>query len=288
MLSLFLGVGILYGQSSSLKGLLVDTANGKSIQNACVLLLKLEDSTLMRFTRSTADGSVTMRDLPDGKYLLLITHPEFDVYHFLVKTPVNLGTVYLQPKGTTLAAAIVTQSRAILRIRGDTLEYDAGSVKVKTNGSVEDLLKRLPGVEVNQKGEITAQGEKIQKVLIDGEEFFSDDPTITTRNLSASMVDKIQILNKGSVQSELTGIQSGSSTRTLNISLREDTKQGLFGKLEAGLGFEPRLQSERFTRNFQGQAKAGYFWNGFQYWSIADYRWWSSRFRRRGAYITPC
>ncbi|HMH20725.1 MAG TPA: outer membrane beta-barrel family protein [Puia sp.] len=250
VLALFLSLSILvsYGQVT-LSGRVVDTIGHKHIPFAVIACLRQTDSMLLNFTRTAADGHFSLRLAdhgsggslsPSGGFILLITHPEFANQFFPVKiagtAPVDLGSIPLPPRSNELVAAVVTQRRPVIRIKGDSLEYDASSVKVKTNGSVEDLLRLLPGVEVNQKGEIMAQGQKIQKVLIDGEEFFSDDPTIATRNLSASMIDKVQVINKKSPQSEFTGIDDGKSVHTLNLTLREDKKNGYFLKAEAGTG----------------------------------------------------
>ncbi len=188
------------GQGAVVKGELVDSIGKKSSAHAVVALLRQSDSTLVRFTRVAADGRFTFAGVVTGDFLLFVSHPGFAEQWVSVKvasdTNMELGKIILSPQSGMLAAAIVAVRRPVLRLKGDTVEYDATAIKTRINASVEDLLKQLPGVEVDQKGGITAQGQKIQKILIDGEEFFSNDPIIATRNLNASMVDKVQVLNR--------------------------------------------------------------------------------------------
>src|SRR5690606_13758002 len=121
------------------------------------------------------------------------------------------------------------------KIKGDTTEYNAAAFVIQPNAKVEDLLKQFPGIQVDKDGKITAQGQTVTKVLVDGEEFFGDDPTLVTKNLRADMVDKVQLYDKKSDQAAFTGIDDGVKSKTLNIKLKEDKKKGYFGKLSAGI-----------------------------------------------------
>ena len=269
ILPLLLGIlllgrsGAAYAQTTTLQGKIVDTASKKNTRYAIIALLKKEDSTLIAFTRSTADGSFILKGPVKGDYLLWITHPNFSPYSRPLKInhepSINLGALSLPPKSSTLEAAVVTTHKPVVRLKGDTTEYDAANVKVKTNANVEDLLRQLPGVQVDQKGQITAQGEKVQKVLIDGEEFFSDDPTIATRNLSAAMVDKVQVLNKRSPQAEFTGIDDGKTMKTINLTLREDKKHGWFGKAETGTDGDKFYNDNALLGAFKAKRKISAF-----------------------------
>ena len=132
-------------------------------------------------------------------------------------------------KANLLKDVIVTH-RSAINIKGDTTEFAADSFKVQPNATVEDLLKKLPGIQVDKNGQITAQGEKVQKVLVDGEEFFGDDPTLVTQNLRADMVDKVQLYDKKSDQATFTGIDDGEKQKTINLKLKDNKKNGYFGK----------------------------------------------------------
>ena len=124
--------------------------------------------------------------------------------------------------------------------------------KQQPNASVEQLLKKLPGVQVEKDGTIKAQGEKVKKVLVDGKEFFGNDPKIATKNLPADAVDKVQVYNKQSDQAQLTGFEDGNYEKTINLKLKEDKKKGMFGKINAGGGTDGRYEGKFNVNSFKG------------------------------------
>jgi hypothetical protein len=148
---------------------------------------------------------------------------------------------------------VVVESRPPIRMKGDTVEYNASRYKTKENAVVEDLLKKLPGVKVDQGGNITAQGETVGRILVDGKEFFGNDPAIATKNLPADMVDKIQVLDKMSDQEEFTGIDDGNKVKTINIITKKDRKKGYFGNISAGAGPEGRYEGGLNFNSFAGE-----------------------------------
>ena len=161
------------GQMGSLKGIIRDTAEKKNLSHAVVSLLRSSDSVLVKFTRTNSQGGFEISDLSEGEYILMITYPKFADYADKIKlpaSPLDLGIVPLTPKSLLLQEVVIRNNRAI-NIKGDTTEFAADSFKVKEGATVEDLLKQLPGMQVNSKGEITAQGKTVDKVLVDGEEF---------------------------------------------------------------------------------------------------------------------
>ncbi|HEU4607562.1 MAG TPA: hypothetical protein VFS31_05590, partial [Chitinophagaceae bacterium] len=218
------------------KGTLTDSSNHEMAVHAVISVLRAQDSTLVTFSRSDQQGHFKMDHLDSGQYILLITYPQYadyvDKMNLQPAQALDFKTIFLTQKAKLMEEIIIRQSA--IRIKGDTTEFTADSFHVKPNATVEDLLKNLPGVQVDKDGKITAQGEQIQKVLVDGEEFFSDDPTIATRNLRADAVDKVQVFDKKSDQAEFTGIDDGQKTKTLNLKLKENAKHGYFGKLSAG------------------------------------------------------
>ncbi|MEJ0079783.1 MAG: hypothetical protein WDM78_02195 [Puia sp.] len=131
-----------------------------------------------------------------------------------------------------------------MKIKGDTTEFNAQAFVIQPNAKVEDLLKQLPGITIDKDGKITAEGQTVTKVLIDGEEFFGDDPTLVTRNIRADMVDKIQLYDKKSDQAAFTGVDDGRTQKTINVKLSRTKNQGVFGKVQAGDGFEGIYQGE--------------------------------------------
>lgn len=147
---------------------------------------------------------------------------------------------------------VVVKGKADIRAKGDTLEYDAAHYKTKDNAVVEELLRKLPGVRVDRAGNIIAQGETVQKILVDGKEFFGNDPTIATRNLPADMVSKIQVLDKASDQAAFTGVDDGHNTKTINIITKKDRKKGYFGNVSAGGGTSDRYDAGMNVNSFSG------------------------------------
>ena len=247
-------------QTSSLRGNLVDSNANIKMKNAVIALIRPSDSVLIAYTRSDANGNFTLNKIDTGSYKLLITYPEYADYIEDIKVKpnqtLNLSQLYLTQTAKLLQEIIIRQ--AAIRIKGDTTEFTADSFHVKPNATVEDLLKELPGVQVDKNGQITAQGQKVQKVLVDGEEFFSDDPTVATRNLRADAVDKVQVFDKKSDQSEFTGIDDGQKTRTLNLKLKANAKHGYFGKISVA-GLDKYYNGQALINAFKGNRKISAF-----------------------------
>jgi hypothetical protein len=249
----------VFAQDAAIKGTVIDTSEKRNLSNTVIALLRPADSVLVRFTRSNKDGNFTLPKLPPGKFIMMITRPAYADYFDRVEVApgatVDLGKVAMILKSQLLQEVVVQHKLGAIRIKGDTTEYIADSFKVAAGATVEDLLKKLPGIQVDKDGKITAQGESVQKVLVDGEEFFSDDPTIATRGLTADAVSKVQTFDKKSDQAEFTGIDDGQKTKTINLQLKEDKKKGYFGKVEAGSDFNKYWNNNLMFNAFKGKRK---------------------------------
>jgi hypothetical protein len=158
-------------------------------------------------------------------------------------------------KSRLLKEVLIKGTVAAIKIKGDTTEFNAKAYTIQPNSKVEDLLKQLPGIQVDKDGKITAQGQTVNKVLVDGEEFFGDDPTLVTKNIRGDMVDKVQLYDKKSDQATFTGIDDGEKTKTINIKLKEDKKNGYFGKIDAGIGTDGFYQGQGLFNKFKGKKK---------------------------------
>ncbi|HEY4061157.1 MAG TPA: outer membrane beta-barrel protein [Puia sp.] len=156
-------------------------------------------------------------------------------------------------KFDSLAPVIVRPKALPPRMKGDTLEYNTDGIRLKPNAAVEELLARLPGLQVDASGNITLNGEKIQKLLVDGEDLFSADPTIVTKNFNADMIARVQVLDRKSDQAAFTGIDDGNRTKTLNLVLKESSKKGYFGKLEAGGDTQGTYNANGLLGSFKGR-----------------------------------
>lgn len=262
LLSLLMLLGLVhaaYSQSTSIKGFVKDTVENRNLPHAVVTLLRGSDSVLVKFTRTDNQGQFNLSNLDAGSYVLMVTYPKFADYTDKIElkagTPGNLGIIPLTPT-SVLLNEVVVRANNTMRIKGDTTEFTADSFKVKPGATVEDLLKVIPGMQVNAKGEVTAQGKRVDKVLVDGEEFFGDDPTIATQNISAKAVDKVQVYETKTEQDQLKGIGStGDGNKTINIKLKEDAKRGYFGKVEGGTNFDNLNDAKLMLNKFKGSEK---------------------------------
>ena len=250
-----------YGQNPySVKGSVLDTVSNVPLLNTSIVILNSKDSTLVKYTRAGANGDFAINNLKEGKFILLVSYPDYADYveHFTLdaaKSSLNFGRIRMMLTARLLQEVIVKGTVAEITIKGDTTEFNAAAFKVEANAKVEDLLKQLPGVQVDKDGKITAQGQTVNKVLVDGEEFFGDDPTLVTKNVRADMVDKVQLYDKKSDQATFTGIDDGERTKTLNIKLKEDSKKGYFGKAEGGAGNDKFYDAQAMYNIFKGKKK---------------------------------
>jgi len=266
LVAIFLFAAISNGfsqETGSLKGTVTDTLNKQNLTNAVVAVLRAKDSVLVKYTRTTKEGQFNLPNLAAGKYIVMVSYPTYADYIDQISVSgglvTDLGKVPVITKATLLQEVIVRQTVSAIRVKGDTTEYRADSFRVSPNADVQELLRKLPGIQVNSKGEITAQGERVQKVLVDGEEFFSDDPAVVTKNLRADAVDKVQSFDKKSDQAVFTGIDDGQKIKTLNLTLKEDKKKGYFGKLEGGGDFNKYATGKALANAFKGKRKiSGY------------------------------
>ena len=242
------------------KGIVADSTANVKLRNATISILNAKDSTLYKFTRASESGGFDIQQMRAGNFILMLTYPEYAdyVYYFhldAVNPSLNLKTINMKLKTTLLNEVIIKGQAAAIKIKGDTTEFNAGSYTIQPNDKVEDLLKKLPGIQIDKDGKITAQGKAVPKVLVDGEEFFGDDPTLVTKNLRADMVDKVQLFEKSSDQAAFTGIDDGEKTQTINIKLKEDKKNGYFGKVEAGTGNDEFYQGQAMFNAFKAKQK---------------------------------
>src|ERR1044072_2895176 len=226
LLLLILSSTCSYAQQCIIKGKVQDTLNNNPLPFAAVTLIHASDSIMETFARSKQDGSFELHAAKGDRDLIMITYPGFADYIYIItavdgKTK-DMGNVPMVTRSHLLTEFVFQQNRGAIKVKGDTIEYVADSFKTKDNATVEDLLKKLPGLQVDKNGQVTAQGEKVQKILVDGEEFFSDDPAVVTKNLQANAIETVQVFDKKSEQAEFTGIDDGEKIKTINLELKED------------------------------------------------------------------
>jgi hypothetical protein len=217
----------------------VADSEGSGVQGAMVVALTRADSVLTKYALTGGDGSFTLSRIPVGEYILQVTTMGYRTFRkdfSVADADVDAGTVTLSLAPVGMDTLFVSPEHVPFVNRRDTLDYNVLAFPTRPNATVEDLLKRLPGIEVGADGSIKAQGEDVQRVLVEGKEFFGSDPTIATRNLPAEAVERVQVYDKQSDMAEFTGIPDGDEERTINLELTEEAKAGYFGKLASGLG----------------------------------------------------
>lgn len=259
VLAIFVFALSSYGQKINgiAKGTLRDSVSASPLADATISVIRSKDSSLISFTVTSNSGYFEIKNIEAGSYTLLISYTGMQSFKkpFVIgngNTVVDFGTINLDRNYKALDEVVVKDD-APVKIKGDTVEFRAESFKsVKPNATVEDLLKKMPGMEVAKDGTVKSQGEQVQKVYVDGKEFFGNDPKMATRNLSQDMVESIQVYDDMSEQAKFTQMDDGNRTRSINIKLKKDKKNGWFGKGMVGGGTDDRYQSSLSLNRFNG------------------------------------
>lgn len=246
-------------QRMTITGCVQDTAAKKPLPYSLAMVVRLKDSVLVAFTRSDAKGNFTLSNLEIDTLELIISNPLFGDQSFYIigsstNTTFHMGNIALPPKNKELKEVIIYAFKDPVYYKGDTLVYSADSFKVKPNATVEDLLKKLPGIKVDQNGKITSQGKAVDQVLVDGDEFFGSDPTVATRNLGANTVESVQVYEKKDETNS-----SGENLQVMNLKLKEDAKHGYFGKAAAASDFQKFYEGQVMLNKFKGTQKISVF-----------------------------
>ena len=241
--------------SGKVHGSVVDSFHARPLVGATVSVLSRPESLVVSVGLSGQDGNFFLQNLAFGSYILQVSYTGFET---LQKTftlsqnhPVfHANTLNLFALSNVMDDIVVTTSP--ITINGDTTDIRVGQFKTIPNATAEDLLKKLPGVEVDKSGNIQSQGEKVTRILVDGKRFFGKDPKMATRNLPADVIDRIQIIDSKSEQSEFSGFDDGERVQTLNIVTKKDKKQGWFGKGTVSAGTDERTANGISGNYFKG------------------------------------
>jgi Outer membrane protein beta-barrel family/CarboxypepD_reg-like domain len=244
-------------KNGNIKGVVFDTIAKQPVPAATITVLQAKDSSLVTFTMTNSRGEFSLANVPYGDYRLLVTHVSYhNVNKYFTVNDANknidLANIEVSDKNKVLEEVVIMAEAPPVTLIGDTVQYNAGSFKTKPNAVVEDLLKRMPGIQVEKDGTVKAQGQEVKRVLVDGKEFFGNDPKIATKNLPADAVDKVQVYDRQSDMAQLTGFDDGQSEKTINLKLKKDKKKGVFGKVNAGGGTEGRYQGKFNVNSFKG------------------------------------
>jgi len=249
---LFCGYIAQAQNTGSISGKVINAKDKKPVDFATIAIKSLKDSSVVASGQTDPDGSFSFKAIAQGKYriysaFLGLKTATKDIE--VAKAAVNAGDIAMSDDGVDLKDVNVTASIPVV-VKTDTIEFDGKSIKVRENAVVEDMLKKLPGVEVAKDGSIKAQGETVTKVKVDGKEFFGTDPLLATKNLPADMVDKIQVIDEMSEQSQFSGVDDGTRNKILNITTKAGMKKGYFGNSTVGYGTQDRYDANLNVNKF--------------------------------------
>ncbi|MFZ1749277.1 MAG: TonB-dependent receptor, partial [Saprospiraceae bacterium] len=230
---------------------------------AVVVALNALDSTMLGYAVTETDGLFLVSDLSKGAINLQITYIGYGTLQRKVVVEgdtksIDLGEIMMLQEGKMLDAVTISADYVPIKVTKDTLEFNADAFKTQPNAVVEDLLKRLPGVEIDASGGIKIQGEDVKAVTVDGKEFFGKDPKMATRNLPANAVKKVQVFDKKSKTAEFTGIDDGLDEKTINLELKEDKRNGYFGNVMGGLGTDQRYETKAMINRFSPKTQLSF------------------------------
>jgi hypothetical protein len=242
--------------AQSITGTIIDEEKNP-LEFASVAVLNAADSTLVSYASTDIKGNFKVVQISNGKRIFQINLLGYQVYQkkidFAGKS-LDFGTITLKELDNTLDEVVITAVIPIT-IKKDTMSFNAKAFKVRVDDTVEDLLKKLPGVEVDADGKVKAQGEDVSKVYVDGKEFFSGDPSVALKNLSADAIQKIELIDEKSDKARVTGVNDSNRTKVINLTLKDDRKVNAFGKFQGGYGSDDRyltsLNYNRFSPKMQ-------------------------------------
>lgn len=258
---LFIITTNVFSQLMNIAGNVQDTVAKMPLQNAVAMAIRIKDSTLVSFTRTDAKGFFALKNLAIDTLQVIVSHAKFGEQSFYIfgssaNYAFDFGRIVLPQKSQQLQEVIIYAFKDPIYYKGDTLIYTTDSFKVKQNATVEDLLKKLPGIKVDAQGKITSQGKAVDQVLVDGDEFFGADPTVATKNLAAKSVESVQVYEK---KNEDASEGAEETVNVMNLKLKEDAKKGYFGKLSVAGDFQKFYEGELLANNFKNKQKISVF-----------------------------
>lgn len=259
LLALFITT-ITFAQSTiNLKGKVVDQTTKLPIESATVYLTSVKDSSVVDYTITNKLGAFNFKikkmDKPVYLKVSYISYQDFKEDNVPLNADKDFGTIELKEAVNALNEVVIKSEIPPIRIKKDTLEFNAASFKVGADANVEALLKQLPGVEITPEGKITVNGKEVNNILVNGKPFFGKDGKIATQNLPAEIIDKVQVTDTKTKAEEASGEGASSQEKTINLTIQEDKNKGLFGKVIAGHGSDKRYESSLLLNSFKGERK---------------------------------
>ena len=233
-------------QQFEITGKIVDKEEGLPLESATVFVERISDSTLIAYTISDREGNFTIEGSDSADSLRLVAsytgYVPLSRIISLTRPILELGTVEMEVATNMLGEVNVISNRAPVTVKADTLEFNAASFNTRQDANLEDVMKKLPGVEVDSQGNITVNGKPVSRILVNGKEFFGNDPKIATKNLPKEIIDKIQVVDTKTKTEEFTGKAGNPDDKTINITIQEDKNRGYFARATAGGGTDERYE----------------------------------------------
>lgn len=252
-----------YAQNSfTVKLKLVDDKTSEPVSFATASLTVKGQTTAEKYVLTDAEGNASLAKVRKGTYVFKAELMGYKSHEqeVTVDKNVDLGVIKMSEDVKVLDAASVSAVGNPIVVKKDTIEYSASSFKTSDNDMLEELLKKLPGVEVEADGSITANGETITKIMIDGKSFFLDDPQLASKNIPAKLIEKVKVVEKKSDQALFTGIDDGDEETVIDLSLKPGMMEGWFGNIMGGGGHDvPGAGSDMNDTRYQGAAMIGRF-----------------------------
>lgn len=257
-LCVLLNTFISLAQNFEITGSLKDK-DQNPIESATVYLESIKDSTMISYTISDEKGNFNLSGrTKEQKGNLFVSYTgmkSFKKELSLTQKPTSLGDLVLEENSELLGEIVVVAERAPITIKKDTLQFNAASFKTGTDANVETLLKKLPGVVVDKDGNITVNGKKVNKILVNGKEFFGSDLTIATKNLPKEIIDKIQVVDTKTKEEAFTGEEGDKENKTINITIKKDKNKGFFGRATVGYGTDERYSVSGILNYFNEEER---------------------------------
>ncbi|MDR2038179.1 MAG: outer membrane beta-barrel protein [Bacteroidales bacterium] len=252
----------LFAQNNTytIAGFVIDSVALQALDATNVMIVKEKDSIFVSGGMSDASGKFELKNIPSGRYQLVVSYLGYKTLFRPLNLSgssrnINLGRIYIHKQDLELEEVVVAAKFNPIIVKRDTIEFNTSAYKTQESDVVEDLLKKLPGVEVESDGSVTAGGQQITKVYVEGKQFFGDDPKVAMKNLPANIIDKVQVVDRKSDQAQFTGIEDDNTEKVINLTLRPGNRNGLFGRASVGYGTDDRYNGNGMISYFQGETQ---------------------------------
>jgi hypothetical protein len=254
---IFLCSTIAYAQNQSVSGILLDKTDNSTLIGADAILLHPSDSSVYKGNVADANGKFLITAVASGKYILKVSYLGYSEYFKNIEVldmPYNAGTIFLAQKTNVLKTVEIVAKLPTATQRNDTTEFNAKAFKTNPDATAEDLVNKVPTIS-SQNGTVQAQGENVQQILVDGKPYFGGDPNTVLKNFPAEVIDKIQVFDQLSNQSQFTGFNDGNTTKTINIITKPNMRNGTFGKVYGGYGTNDKYRAGGNLSFFKGDRR---------------------------------